>query len=778
MTRLNKYLILILTLFCTLCCFSLFSPIEVQAEEETTYTLNFYDSDGTTLLYQITDFQYGDYIIIKDLPFTIPDGHTHFTGWHNEETDFTLVPNNRDNNGTSYYLTAYYGFTYFHPVSSVTNFYPQFGNFVEIHFYGYTTGSITSKVYMISPNTEYDYSSTLPYAKTGYDFVGWKIDGTSDSQIIEPKGIATENVYYRPVFKKQSYPVYFYDDDRLTLLYENSVLFQDRFSFSFTPSKNYAQFLYWLDQSGNIVENGLYCSTASNSSYSFYAVYEYEPLEVTFTNEELDYTFTKTMYWGDSFDSINFYNFTGYTFSHVEDINGNQVSSVTGPYTYYMIYNLNDYILTLKKYNPQNGDITLFKTFTYKYKSVITFEMLPQPTHDGYYLDLWIGSPGSRNLRAGESFTMPSYDYTLTAYFEPNKYIIDIYYADDLYTYELPYNSRFADLIYYHDFPAPLLYQIMDSSGIIHDWFDYRIPAHNETLYCILAYDINIRFWDNQKVYRDDDSLFLNTYSFYINSKDFDSIPSTFDLNFSLENFRTISNNPDWNFDSNFYIEFVKYSTDIFRCTSGLNPKIEFIYSNYNDSVVSTYHDIYVDFTYLVTYQTHNKDGSIFSEFTNFIPLNSLCPFDILIEFPDDRLFLKWQIYKENEVVADSQVTCYVTSPLICKAYFYDEDNYQSDDYYEMLKVDDYFGFTDDSNSWLVDAFMVLPKLFWNFLLWVIFKMPIISDILNFLTGGLLRMIMFSLGQLFSFFNLAYIGSIAICFLLLHFLVKLIGGDS
>ena len=43
-----------------------------------------------------------------------------------------------------------------------------------------------------------------------------------------------------------------------------------------------------------------------------------------------------------------------------------------------------------------------------------------------------------------------------------------------------------------------------------------------------------------------------------------------------------------------------------------------------------------------------------------------------------------------------------------------------------------------------------------------------VSDVVNLLTGGLLRMVMISFGYLFQFVNLAYIGSIAISFLILH----------
>ena len=722
MTRLNKYLILILTLFCTLCCFSLFSHIEVQAEEETTYTLNFYDSDRTTILYTIENFEYGDYLIVKDIPFTIPDGYTHFTGWYNEEYDYTLKPNNRDSNGSWYYLTAYYGFTYFAPSNaSVLNFYPIFSNLVEIKFYSYATAGIISNAYLLEPGTEYNYSNLVGSASGGYEFVGWKIEGTSDSELLEPIGIATSNVSYRAVFKKKTITITFYDDDKVTILESLKVLYNEYFSLSsVVPTKNYATFSHWETSSGtqyttpfapgidlklyavydyieyeiklysitlnyrnieelnsNLTTEDIYFTSiyvkygeilhdidyplptyddiypvlnSSNfhygsltpsmifdgwyvydptSPYSFpydeyphhkpitsdlslyacftteertlnyynsdgtvllgsfssaittcyhyplhipdglvldipdgysfigwsdspndnsyllqdmnydeygniyypydkhyvpvnsdnlYAIFEVEKYKVVIVCEQFNYRSTKLIEHGANLSSIS-PTFTGYTFSHFEDYFGNIVTEVTSDIQLFAFYDINQYNVFLRIY--ENYEYVVFQTLEFDYNSLIYFEDLPQPTKEGYSFSYWNHS--GYMFEPGETLTMPAKDLYLTAEFSLNKYLIDFYYLEEHYLYELEYNSSLNDIVFDYGFSARNTRYVVDSTGNTYVFFTYRIPARNEILYCILSYEIEITFWDNSKVVEDENPISHNYYSYEISSKDYDS---------------------------------------------------------------------------------------------------------------------------------------------------------------------------------------------------------------------------------------------------------------
>lgn len=268
-----------------------------------------------------------------------------------------------------------------------------------------------------------DALGTLPTAtRTGYTFKGWSTSKT-DTVNVSTTTKVTANVTYYAVWTINSYTWTFdanggTGDTTKTLNYNATLSTLPTASRASTAANNYT-FAGWFDTDASTGGTQLTTSTKCTSNKTWYARWTvtYKNYTVTWNgNGGTPSKSSSSFHYNDALGTLPTATRTGYTFkgwstSASGSVNVSTTTKVTGNVTYYAVWQINSYTLTV---TAGTGG-TVSGSGTYNYGATATLKATPSA---GYHFVKW--SDGNTN--ASRTVTVTG-NATYTATFEQDPYL-------------------------------------------------------------------------------------------------------------------------------------------------------------------------------------------------------------------------------------------------------------------------------------------------------------------------------------------------------------------
>ena len=610
----------------------------------------------------------------------------------------------------------------------------------------------------------------------------------------------------------QYYNVNFYDGSNL--LYSSSVEENSIVSFVGTlPSREYYDFIGWSlsNNSSEIIDLSTYLITDNTS---FYAVFSPIPkFVVNYYNYDNTLLYSENVYRGyyaNAPSDVVPYK-KGYTF-----VNWNYDFSlpITADIDIFPNFQINQYKIYIR-YNSE-----IYWTYVGDYGSLVSISQNNFPIIDGYhYSYMTLNGELYENWFVSIS---DDQDYYIDVYYAPNEYSIRIYdyynglYHDDIITYD----SNIYEFLQNHDYLSnsfydnnfilkQRIYYVNDTNGYVpvairsknSDDLVYNILCTGNMI-CYIEYDVraNITYKYNDVILKTKTYDFIEyDYRWLLN----DVFVTPYSESFQLKNDSILI---DFITPSQYividnvllYNDINLFDLDNRLLSIDLSTFLSSYFYNYDFNLEFNFICHYEERLYSITWYYPNVDGS---QIDRCITQSNLKYNSILsepyIDFVSLNLvFVQWNIVvRDGEnftIVNDSGILpTYVDQDYLFMASYFVNDSeivVEDKNIYDLLKVElwvdgnDYVdedgnqidGWLKPLTDFLYNVIMLVPKLMYNFMLWLVFKCPIISDLMNFITGGLLKVFVLNIGYLQQLSVILYIGPLLLSLLLLYFSFRLI----
>ena len=268
-----------------------------------------------------------------------------------------------------------------------------------------------------------DALGTLPTAtRTGYTFKGWSTSASGSVNVSTTTKV-TGNVTYYAVWTINSYTWTFdanggTGDTTKTLNYNATLSTLPTASRASTAANNYT-FAGWFDTDASTGGTQLTTSTKCTGNKTWYARWTvtYKNYTVTWNgNGGTPSKSSSSFHYNDALGTLPTATRTGYTFkgwstSASGSVNVSTTTKVTGNVTYYAVWQINSYTLTV----TAGAGGTVSGSGTYNYGATATLKATPSA---GYHFVKW--SDGNTN--ASRTVTVTG-NATYTATFEQDPYL-------------------------------------------------------------------------------------------------------------------------------------------------------------------------------------------------------------------------------------------------------------------------------------------------------------------------------------------------------------------
>ena len=267
--------------------------------------------------------------------------------------------------------------------------------------------------------------------KTGYDFIGWIVDGEDDSTATDNMTIShgsIGNKSFKAIYKVINYNInYNYNGGLINKPNPTTYTVEDEITLN-NPTKRGYDFKDWSDGTTN--SNIYTISKGTTGDLSLEANYDLHHYTITINKNGGDFVNDDTVptsYTINDSVTIPDVKKTGYTFKEWQDENGNSIGNIIekdtiGDKVFNATYTVNDYNIT---YDYNGGNLPKDVTNPDHY-NIEQSVVLNKPEKVGYTFDKWVDE--SDNEVSGTIDKGTTGDKTFKATWKANKYTITYNY--------------------------------------------------------------------------------------------------------------------------------------------------------------------------------------------------------------------------------------------------------------------------------------------------------------------------------------------------------------
>lgn len=699
-----------------------------------------------------------------------------YVGFSNLQTSYTNI-----NTGNCSY-TCHAGSSYTSRVTTYVNH--------SVEFLDYQGNVLKSQSIKTG---EYASVPTAP-TREGYDFIGW----TSSVNGVGVTSAITQDVTFTATYKVKTYNVNYVDYDN-TSISSQTIDYGNVSIVPSNPIRTGYTFSHW---ESSVI--GIDTNSVIKQDVTFTAVYTINQYNVEFKNED-----------GTLIES-KIYNYnvlptcsltpskTGYTFIGWYDENNNVLSNVNADVVYFPKFEINKYNVVFKDYN---GTQISSQVVEYNKLAVVP----NNPNRVGYTFSYWqsdvdlvVGSPITSDVVYTAHYNINYYNVTLYDYLKSDEPIIfSVAYNTNLEAYV---NSHLSDFNYgmdYYNYQG-LQFDLYLVNGIqanfiakynVEKFVSFEELYITEDIELIKEYYLPLYF----EILFNDDTKYTN-----VNLTDLNGL-SRFKTQFFEDKFLNTENLTNYAIDIIQYYDVKKQGYD----EEYINVKSDVLKQFGNSSIF--------DFNYLDIVNLKGQIAQINILEIEYFPIKYTAHF--YYDVGNLRGHREYSVYY-NSYISEHYVNWYESGDEFFSHWvqvdYFDADDFINDNsqiindspifpvkcngdmYFKAIKVamssdvplQDNFnykqlyletwdfeeqtgGFFERLWGSVTDSIenvvMLLPRVAYNFFVWLVFESPIFSDLLDIISGGALKLIFMNISFTLNLIEISFIGPLCVAILLLLF---------
>ena len=660
----------------------------------------------------------------------------------------------------------------------------------KVSFYDYENNLINTQTI-----TQGDFA-VIPTApiREGYNFIGWtsNVDGLGVTSVI------TQDVTFTATYKVKTYNVNYVDYDG-TNISSQTIDYGNVSSVPSNPTRTGYTFSHWESS-----VSGIDASSAITQDVTFTAVYSINQYNIKFKNEDGTLIESKIYNYNVLPTCSVIPSKTGYTFIGWYDENDKVLSNVNADVVYFPKFQINKYNVTFKDYD--GTQISL------QFVEYNNFAVIPNnPSRVGYTFFSW---QSDVNLVVGSPITS---DVVYTAQYNINYYNVIFYdylKSDDPFIFSVAYNTNLKDYVNANllDFNYGMEYY--NYQGLQFDLYLINGIQNN----FVAKYNVESFVYFEELYITEDIELIKEYY-----------LPLYFEILFNDDIKYTNENLNDLNGLSRFKTQFFEdkflnsknltnYAIDIIQYYNVKKQGYDEEYINVKSNVLRQFGNSSIfDFNYLDIVNLKGQTAQINILEIEYFPVRYTAYF--FYDVGNLRGSREYTIYYDA-YVSEHYVNWYESGDEYFSHWvqvdYFDADDFIDDNsiiindspifpvkcngdmYFKAIKVamssdvplQDNFNykqlyletwdFEEQTGSFferfwgsvtdsIENVVMLLPRVAYNFFVWLIFESPIFSDLLDIISGGALKLIFINISFTLNLIEISFIGPLSLSILLLLF---------